>query len=91
YWLDSPLRFSSQREKKRLVNFQKFFSFAVNHPRALPLVRLLIKLPANKLFILFSRVYDVWRIGRLTRAKFTLGGFVAAVKINLQYIFTYFR
>lgn len=90
FLVDSCLRFDSEKEKRRLVNFHKFFSFSVQHPHFLPVVNLLIELPPNRLFVLFSRLYDHWKIARVIRARFSLKSLVATVRTNLRFILTYF-
>lgn len=90
YWLGSCLRFDSEKEKRNLVNFHKFFSFAVQHPKSMPIIKLLIKLPPNNLFVLFNRLYDPWRISRVVRAKFSLRNFLTTVRNNLRFITSYF-
>ena len=90
YWLDSVIRFDSIREKNQLINFQKFFSFGVQHPKALPIIKMLIKLPPNNLFVFFNRLYDSWRTYRVLRAKFKIVNFIEVVINNIRYILTYF-
>lgn len=86
YWLNSSLRFDSEREKRRLVNFHKFFSFGVQHPGAMFLIRLLVELPPNKFFVLFNRLYDGWRISRVIRAKLSTRDFLSIANNNYRYI-----
>lgn len=90
YWLGSCLHFDSERERKRFVNFHKFFSFAVQNPRTLPIIKLLMELPPNKLFIFFNRIYDSWRVNRVIRAKFNMRNFFSTVRMNLQFTIGYF-
>ncbi len=90
YWIDSPLLFTSEMQKRYLVNFHKFFSFVVQHPFLLPVVKLLIRLPPNNLFVLFNRFYDFWRISHVIKARFTLSSFFATVKNTCNFILTYF-
>lgn len=90
YWLTSSIRFCSRREKRRLINFQKFFSFGVKHPLSLPIIKLFIEMPPNNLLVFFNRLYDVWMISRLIRAKFNMLSFMVVVRNNLRYILTYF-
>lgn len=78
YSLNSCLNFKSKRDKNRLVNFQKFFSFAVKHPRSLPVIKILIMLPPNKLFFIFNRIYDGWRMIQLVEAKLNIRNFATA-------------
>lgn len=89
FLLDSCLRFDSKREKRRLINFQKFFSFAVQHPRALPIIKLLILLPPNRFYVLFNRLYDNWRISRVLRAKMSAREFWIIARNNLMNIKTF--
>jgi radical SAM superfamily enzyme YgiQ (UPF0313 family) len=90
YWLGSCLRFNSKREKIRLVNFHKFFSFGVKHPRTLPIIKILIELPPNNLFVIFNRLYDSWRLSRIVRAKFTVRNFITTVINNIKHIRSFF-
>ena len=62
----------------------------VQHPRALPVIMVLIKAPPNRLFVLFSRVYDAWRISRVIRVRMDLLTFLRVVKMNLGAIFSFF-
>jgi len=52
------LRFGSESEKRQIENLQKLCPLAVEFPFLVPLVKLLIKLPPNKLFWL---VYKIWK------------------------------
>ncbi|HTZ11575.1 MAG TPA: hypothetical protein VMD04_04280, partial [Candidatus Margulisiibacteriota bacterium] len=89
YWTDSVMRFDSAKKKNQLINFQKFFSFGVQHPKALPIIKMLIRLQPNNLFVLFNRLYDSWRTYRVLRPKFRVANFIEVVVNNLGYIFTY--
>ncbi|MBU1204001.1 MAG: B12-binding domain-containing radical SAM protein [Nanoarchaeota archaeon] len=90
YWLDSQLHFENEKEKRRLVNFHKFFSFAVRYPVMLPLVKVLIKLPPNKFFIFFNKFHDFWRISRVFRVKFNIKGLVSTIRNSIKSISGYF-
>jgi radical SAM superfamily enzyme YgiQ (UPF0313 family) len=90
FCLDSRIRFSSRNEKKQFINFHKFFSFAAKHPGSLPLVKILMKFPPNRLFVFFNRVYDMYRVSRVIRARFGIINFIATVRINLEYVTSYF-
>ncbi len=90
YWLGSNIRFESKREKRRLINFQKFFSFGVQHPKTLPIIKLIIELPPNNLFVFFNRLYDSWRLSRIFKARFTVRGYLVTVRNNLKHILSYF-
>ncbi|MDP2749607.1 MAG: radical SAM protein [Nanoarchaeota archaeon] len=88
--LGSCIKFNSAREKKYMINFQKFFSFGVKHPQMLPFIKILIKLPPNKLFVLFNKLYDAWRTSRIIKVKFNIVNLFYVVKMNLDHIFSYF-
>ncbi len=90
YWLGSCIKFKSLEEKNKFINFHKFFGFGVKHPWALSIIKQLIKLPPNTLFVLFNRFYDAWRISRVIRAKFTPLNFLTTVKVNVKFILSYF-
>jgi radical SAM superfamily enzyme YgiQ (UPF0313 family) len=90
YWLGSCIRFKSAKEKKKFVNFHKFFGFGVKHPSFLPFIKIIIKLPPNTAFVFFNRMYDAWRISRVIRAKFTAVNLFHTVKMNFGYILSYF-
>ncbi|MGQ9626816.1 MAG: B12-binding domain-containing radical SAM protein [Anaerolineae bacterium] len=64
---DSILRFSSGSEKLQIENLQKLFAFTVEFPFLLPLVKLLIKLPRNKVFWL---IYKLWKGYAIKRRMF---------------------
>ncbi len=64
---DTILRFGSQSEKRQIENLQKLFAFAVEFPFLVPLVKLLIKLPRNRLFWL---VYKIWKGYAIKRRMF---------------------
>lgn len=90
YWLTSSLKFKTDKEKNRFVNFHKFFSFGVRHPKFLPIIKFLIKLPPNKIYIAFNRLYDSWRISKVAKAKFTFKNYLVAIRCNLRNIISYF-
>ncbi len=56
FFRDSPLNFT-KRQKKKIRNLRYFFNMTVNFPSLLPLVRLLINLPSNRLFSLLSELW----------------------------------
>jgi anaerobic magnesium-protoporphyrin IX monomethyl ester cyclase len=64
---DTILRFGSESEKRQIENLQKLFALAVEFPSLVPLVKLLIKLPRNKLFWL---VYKIWKGYAIKRRMF---------------------
>ena len=64
---DTILRFGSKSEKRQIENLQKLFALAVEFPFLVPLVKLLIKLPRNKLFWL---VYKIWKGYAIKRRMF---------------------
>jgi radical SAM superfamily enzyme YgiQ (UPF0313 family) len=64
---DTIIRFDSKSEKRQIENLQKLFALAVEFPFLVPLVKLLIKLPRNKLFWL---VYKIWKGYAIKRRMF---------------------
>jgi anaerobic magnesium-protoporphyrin IX monomethyl ester cyclase len=64
---DTILRFGSESEKRQIENLQKLFALAVEFPFLVPLVKLLIKLPRNKLFWF---VYKIWKGYAIKRRMF---------------------
>ena len=54
FGLESPLKFKDARERRLIENLHKFFPLAVAMPWLMPLIRLLIRLPSNRLY---DRVY----------------------------------
>lgn len=64
---DTIIRFGSESEKRQIENLQKLFALAVEFPFLVPLVKLLIKLPRNKLFWL---VYKIWKGYAIKRRMF---------------------
>jgi len=48
-WERSVLVFSSEKEKRQVEHLQRLFAFGAEWPRLEPLIRLLIKLPRNRL------------------------------------------
>jgi len=64
YFAESPLRFSSQRERDRVTNLQRLFSYAVEFPEVRSRIRQLTARPANLLFrYLFEARHD-WAMRR---------------------------
>jgi anaerobic magnesium-protoporphyrin IX monomethyl ester cyclase len=64
---DTILRFGSESEKHQIENLQKLFALAVEFPFLVSLVKLLIKLPRNRLFWL---VYKIWKGYAIKRRMF---------------------
>ena len=64
---DTVLRFGSESEKRQIENLQKLFALAVEFPSLVPLVKLLIKLPRNRLFWF---VYKIWKGYAIKRRMF---------------------
>jgi len=90
YWLTSSIKLASEKDRRKFENFHKLFPFSVRHPGFFPLAKGLIKLPPNVFFVIFSRIYDVWRIGRLIKVKFTAYSLFLVVKVNLRFISNFF-
>ena len=64
---DTIIRFGSESEKRQIENLQKLFALAVEFPSLVPLVKLLIKLPRNRLFWF---VYKIWKGYAIKRRMF---------------------
>jgi anaerobic magnesium-protoporphyrin IX monomethyl ester cyclase len=56
YYNRSHLKFASEREKRRIENFQKLFAVGAALPLLTPLIRLLTRLPQNAIFKTIFRV-----------------------------------
>jgi anaerobic magnesium-protoporphyrin IX monomethyl ester cyclase len=60
YYFRSPLRFRNAAEKSQIENLQKLFAVAAEAPRLLPLLRRLIRLPGNLVFMSIFRWWYAW-------------------------------
>ena len=60
---DNPLRLEKKGE---ILNIQKLFYLAVRHPRLIPLLRLLVKLPPNPLF---NGIFKICLVRNYSRYK----------------------
>ena len=57
FFISSPMKIEHKNE---IVNLQKFFALAVKFPFLLPLVKLLIKFPSNKIYNLIFMMFYVY-------------------------------
>lgn len=79
-WDRSVLNFE-EGEKRQMENLQRFFAIAVEWPRLLPLIRLLIKLPQNRLFWLVHKLWKGYALRtRLHPARLSLRGYIEIVR-----------
>jgi anaerobic magnesium-protoporphyrin IX monomethyl ester cyclase len=62
--LDASILNFSPEHKRQVANLQRFFALAVEWPWLLPLVRRLIRLPANPLFWLVGKLWKGYAIKR---------------------------
>ncbi|MBN1105170.1 MAG: B12-binding domain-containing radical SAM protein [Deltaproteobacteria bacterium] len=86
YFGSSPLIFSSREEKSQIENLQKLFGLAVTHPSLLPVIKALIKLPPNRLFALFHRLYDSFlKKRKIFRIPFHLKDYLLSLARVLHY------
>jgi hypothetical protein len=86
YFKTSQLEFTSKSEKREIENLHKFFGLAVNFPSCLPLIKLLIKLPPNKMFGLIYRIWDSYcKRKKIFKAKFSIRNYVQAIVRVLRY------
>jgi len=74
--LDSLFKDSNRgivnKEIFQIINLRYFFSFLVLHPRFKPVVKLLIRFPNNRFFILFWQIYEnklLWRYADWNKRK----------------------
>jgi radical SAM superfamily enzyme YgiQ (UPF0313 family) len=59
---NSVINFGSEKEKGQIENLQKLFALGVEFPWLLPVIRHLIRLPANSLFWLVYKLWKGWAI-----------------------------
>jgi len=59
---DTVIRFGSEAEKRQIENLQKLFALGVEFPWLLPVIRRLLRLPANRLFWLVYKLWKGWAI-----------------------------
>lgn len=86
YFEGSPLNCFSKKEKRKIENLHKFFGLAVNHPSLLPLIKILILLPPNRLFRLFYRIWDSYRKRtKIFNIKYSLKDYFSAIVRVLRY------
>ncbi len=82
----SPLKFSSSLEKRKIENLQRFFGLAVNFPFFLPLIKILLKLPPNKIYNLIYRLWDSYsKLKRIFKVKFSFKDYLLAFERILRY------
>ena len=86
YFGESPLKFSSTKEKRRIENLQRFFGLAVNFPFLLPVIKILIELPPNKIFNLIYRLWDSYRKRKkIFKVDFSLKDYFFAIRRVFKY------
>lgn len=86
YFKGSQLNCFSLAEKRKIENLHDFFGLAVNHPIFLPLIRLLILLPPNRLFKLFYRIWDSYRKRiKIFKTKYSLMDYASAIVRIIRY------
>ena len=64
YFGSSPLRFETQRQRHRITNLQRLFSFAVEFPEVRRRLRWLVNRPPSELFRHLFAVRHSWAINR---------------------------
>jgi radical SAM superfamily enzyme YgiQ (UPF0313 family) len=60
YYFRSPLTFRSAAEKRQIENLQKLFAVTAEAPWLLPIVRRLVRLPGNLIFMSIFRWWYAW-------------------------------
>lgn len=84
--IDSCLKFSSIREKHQIENLHKLFGITVNFPFLLPVTKLLIKLPPNRLFTYIMFGWYGWvREVRMATLKLTPIKLLKFAKVVLKH------
>ena len=82
----SPLKFSSDLEKRKIENLQRFFGLGVNFPILLSVIKVLILFPPNKIYDLIYRFWDSYsKINKILKVKFTFKDYLAAIVRVLKY------
>ena len=82
----SPLKFSSNLEKRKIENLQRFFGLGVNFPILLFVIKVLILFPPNKIYDLIYRFWDSYsKINKIFKVKFTFKDYLAAIVRVLKY------
>ncbi len=59
---DTVIRFGNEKEKQQIENLQKLFALGVQFPRLLPVIRVLIRLPSNRLYWFIYKMWKGWAI-----------------------------
>jgi len=86
YFQGSPLNCFSEREKRKIENLHKFFGLAVNHPRFLPLIKVLIRLPPNRFYRMIYRAWDSYRKRiKIFNIKYSIKDYVSAIIRLIRY------
>ena len=62
YFADSPFRYPTRRDRERITNLQRLFSFAVEFPEVRTRIRSLIDRPPNRLFRFLFEARHSWAI-----------------------------
>jgi len=76
----------NQKDSRQLMNLEKFFYYAVKFPFLHPLIKKLIKLPANRIFQYFFLLSFAYRHSRANRLSIW-----EEFLYNARHISTYFR
>ncbi len=86
YFKGSVLTCFTEKEKRKIENLHKFFGLAVNYPSLLPLIKIIVLLPPNRLYQLFYRLWDSYRKRRkIFNIPYSINDYFSAVIRVLRY------
>jgi radical SAM superfamily enzyme YgiQ (UPF0313 family) len=80
YYHESALRFKSDVERNRILNLRCFFSLLAHHPRLLPFLSPLLRLPPNPLFRLIGDLIDGYYIRTCVAYRMTAADFFRTLR-----------
>lgn len=84
YYNDSPILFKPAREKKLVVNLQKFFSFICRNKLFYSIItKGVIRVPTNVLFSVFNRAYEFFVLWKIYPNRFS-------IRLLLRFVRNYF-
>ncbi|MBN2085970.1 MAG: cobalamin-dependent protein [Anaerolineales bacterium] len=87
YYHGSALKFSSERDKTRIVNLRCFFSLLSHHPRMLPFIRPLLEIRPNPVFRWIGDLID----GYYLKTCLPYGMSVPEFFATLKHFLTHYR
>jgi anaerobic magnesium-protoporphyrin IX monomethyl ester cyclase len=85
YYHESAIRFPSRLDRNRILNLRCFFSLLAHHPRLLPVLEPLLRIPPNPLFRLIGDLIDGYYIRRCVAYRMTAADFLRTVRHYLVF------